>query len=124
MKCQQSGKRRYASQQAAIGAAFSIMERGRDLGHRPLNVYECESCGDFHVGHRPIVIAKQKPPAASDSTTPPRTLCAFACRKTAIDTVLAQNGTVMPACKRHVKRFRQMGQPSAEGRPLTEKEQR
>ena len=49
------GKKRFASEQAALRAAHLTIER-RTPGLRPLLPYRCGSCGWFHIGHRPALV--------------------------------------------------------------------
>jgi hypothetical protein len=47
--CAVSGKRRYLSRLVAAAAGGQL--QGRDPERRPLDVYRCRSCRDYHVGH-------------------------------------------------------------------------
>ncbi len=49
-----TGKRKYATKKAA-GVKLGVMARksGGMGGYNRLNVYRCDDCGCYHIGHRP-----------------------------------------------------------------------
>lgn len=42
-----NGKRRHATWESAVAAAIRLSR-----ANRPLRVYQCDRCGDFHLTHR------------------------------------------------------------------------
>ena len=114
-RCGRTGKARYRSQDAAITAAATQASRLGPLGHRPLGVYACPACGDWHVGHRPIVLpaAVQHGQAPIPASAPLR--CGCHCRKAAETLVRTPRGQDLPVCARHAALLRKR-YDTAEGR--------
>lgn len=110
--CRTTNKRRYPSQALAVNRAAALLARTVDVGHRPLGVYRCDSCEDWHIGHRPLVLPRprvhvaaiEQPKLIEDGPTPLR--CACNCSKVATESVLTARGVTLPACGRHAKRIR------------------
>lgn len=49
--CRQTGKLRYFDERTATIAMRQIAKR--DPSRARLNVFDCDHCGDWHVGHTP-----------------------------------------------------------------------
>lgn len=101
MRCKETGKLRWRSQDQAVAHATTLMASSLDAGHRPLNVYRCDFCGDWHVGHRPLVVG---PAGYRPSGPPPPVKCACACKHDATEKVWTPNG-IMSVCRHHADRL-------------------
>ena len=103
MICRATNKRRYHAESLALIAAAEIIAAGRDVGHRPLNVFRCEACQDWHVGHRPIVLAR-KPDPSVNPVADPVARCECACRKPATTQIHTHRGP-LTVCAKHAERI-------------------
>lgn len=101
-RCSTTEKVRHATRDGAISAAFRLLAKDNDAGHRPINVYRCAKCGDFHVGHRPkrLVSSRATTPPVVDNS--PR--CECACSRLARVEVMTPRGAVR-CCDRHAKQL-------------------
>lgn len=100
--CSATRKRRHRSESLAIQAAAKL--DAKDAGHRPVNVWRCTFCGDFHIGHRPVVlpVPSVPPPVPAKSTKEP---CGCQpCRKAAVASVQTPHGPKR-VCQSHARRL-------------------
>ena len=54
MKLCELGKIRYPTREAARGVLHGsrgMVRRTKSRNKSPMNVFRCDKCGDFHVGH-------------------------------------------------------------------------
>jgi hypothetical protein len=108
--CRATNKVRHRGQDSALAQAVRF-EAGRLPRDRPMNVYRCARCGDWHVGHRPKArSAMVAAPAPEPSETPAR--CEANCKKAATTTVWTPRGE-MRVCGKHATRLRAVYQPVA-----------
>jgi hypothetical protein len=57
-RCQAANKLQHSSKASALDHAVKLMQVGRSSDHRPLDVYRCTDCGDWHVRHQRIDVAR------------------------------------------------------------------
>lgn len=111
-RCEQLRKVRHAHESLAIAHAIRLQRRGNDAGHRPLNVFRCAVCGDWHVGHRPkvtaaiaVTTARPAREAVVARDVPVGPVCACApCKKRAQAMVMTPHGAV-DVCQNHQRRL-------------------
>lgn len=105
-RCKSANKIMHSTQGSAIQHAAELMQKG-SAERRPLHVYQCPACGEWHVGHKPRVqptvrLAAVEVQAASVHAEP---RCECNCKKAAREVVQTARGS-LACCPRHARRLK------------------